>query len=119
METMSVEMGLSARAMANRVGTKGGDKITGQKLHKARESQAGKRLLRQGLLFNIPKIELGHPRWLSAEESACQAGDMDLISGLGRSAGKRNSNLFQDSCLENPIDTGTWKVIVHGLQSWA
>ena len=44
MEPISVEMGLSAQAMANRVGTKGGDRITGQKLHKAGESHAGKRL---------------------------------------------------------------------------
>ena len=44
MEPISVEMGLSAQATANRVGTKGGDRITGQKLHKAGESHAGKRL---------------------------------------------------------------------------
>ena len=116
---MSVEMGLSAQAMANRVGIKRGDRITGQKLHKARESML-KRDLRQGLLFNIPKIELGLPRWLSGKESARQAGDMGLIPGLGRSAGKRNSNPFQDSCLETPRDTGTWEARVHGIaKSWA
>ena len=30
----------------------------GQKLHKAKESHAGKRFKRQELLFNIPKVEL-------------------------------------------------------------
>ena len=29
----------------------------------------------------------GLPRWLSGKESTCQAGDMGLISGLGRSPG--------------------------------
>ena len=28
------------------------------------------------------------PRWLSGKESACQAEDMGLIPGLGRSSGK-------------------------------
>ena len=100
---MSVEMGLSAQAMANRVGIKRGDRITGQKLHKARESML-KRDLRQGLLFNIPKIELGLPRWLSGKESARQAGDMGLIPGLGRSAGEGNSYPLQYPGLENSMN---------------
>ena len=32
------------------------------------------------------------------------AGDVGLISGLGRSPGGGNSNPLQYSCLENPID---------------
>ena len=35
------------------------------------------------------------------EESACNAGDLGLIPGLGRSSGGRHGNLFQYSCLEN------------------
>ena len=41
------------------------------------------------------------------------AGDADLIPGLGRSPGKGNSNSHQYSCLENPIDGGIWWALVH------
>ena len=37
----------------------------------------------------------------SAKESPCNAGDMGLISGLGRSPGKENGNSLQYSCLGN------------------
>ena len=49
----------------------------------------------------------GLPRWLSGKESACQAGDMGLIPGLGRSPGERKSNPLQYSCLGNLMDRGT------------
>ena len=39
-------------------------------------------------------------RWLSGKESACQAEDVDLIPGSGRSPGGGNSNPLQYSCLE-------------------
>ena len=32
------------------------------------------------------------PKWLSAKESACNAEDMSLIPGLGRSPGEGNGN---------------------------
>ena len=35
------------------------------------------------------------------KESACNAGDLSLIPGLGRSPGDRNGNPLQYSCLEN------------------
>ena len=34
--------------------------------------------------------------------------DMGLITGLGRSPGVGNGNPLQYSCLENPMDRGTW-----------
>ena len=37
-----------------------------------------------------------------SKESACNAGDLDLIPGLGRSPGGGHGNPFQYSCLENP-----------------
>ena len=37
------------------------------------------------------------------------------IPGLGRSPGEGNGNLLQYSCLENPIDRGAWRAIVHGV----
>ena len=45
--------------------------------------------------------------------SACNAGDLGSIPGSGRSPGEGNGNPLQYSCLENPIDRGTWKAIVH------
>ena len=38
------------------------------------------------------------------EESACSAGDLGLISGLGRSPREGNVNPHQYSCLENSMD---------------
>ena len=40
------------------------------------------------------------------KESACNAGDLGLIPGLGRSPREGNSNPLQYSCLENPMEGG-------------
>ena len=48
-------------------------------------------------------------------ESAWSAGDPSLIPGLGRSPGGGNGNPLQYSCLENSMDSGAWKVTVHGV----
>ena len=42
------------------------------------------------------------------KESASNAGDLDLIPGLGKSSGEGNGNPLQDSCLENSMDGGEW-----------
>ena len=47
--------------------------------------------------------------------SARNAGDLGLISGLGRSPGEGNGNPFQYSCLENSMDGGPWWATVHGV----
>ena len=47
--------------------------------------------------------------------SACNAGDLGLIPGLGRSPGEGNGNPLQYSCLENPVDRGAWWATVHGV----
>ena len=39
--------------------------------------------------------------------------DAGLIPGLGRSPGEGYVNPLQYSCLENPMDRGTWQVTVH------
>ena len=49
------------------------------------------------------------------KESACNTGDPGLIPWLGRSPGEGNGNPLQYSGLENPMDRGTWKAIVHGV----
>ena len=57
----------------------------------------------------------GFSWWLSSKESACQAGDTGLITGLGRSPGEGHRNPLQYSCLGNPVDRGVWQGIVHGV----
>ena len=47
--------------------------------------------------------------------SACNAGDLGSIPGLGRSPGEGDGNPLQYSCLENPMDRGTWGATVHGV----
>ena len=39
--------------------------------------------------------------------------DMGLIPGSGRSPGGGNGNPLEYSCLENPMDRGTWQATVH------
>ena len=44
---------------------------------------------------------------------------MGSIPGLGRSPGEGNGSSLQYSCLEKPMDRGTWRAIVHGVtKSW-
>ena len=40
--------------------------------------------------------------------SVCNAGDPALIPGSGRSPGEGNGTPLQHSCLENPMNGGTW-----------
>ena len=40
------------------------------------------------------------------KESACNAGDLSSIPGLGRLPGGGHGNLIQDYCLENPMERG-------------
>ena len=54
-------------------------------------------------------------RGSDGKESACHAGDLGLIPGLGRSPGEENGYPLQYSCLENPLDRGACRVIVHGF----
>ena len=49
------------------------------------------------------------------KESACNAGDLGLIPGLGRFSGEGKGYLLQYSCLENPMDRGAWWATVHGV----
>ena len=55
------------------------------------------------------------PRGLAGKESACNAGDLSSISGLGRSSGEGNGNSLQYSGLGNPVDKGVWRATAHGI----
>ena len=48
-----------------------------------------------------------------SKESACNAGDLGLIPGLGRSPGEGNGYPLQYSCLGNSMDRGAWQATVH------
>ena len=52
------------------------------------------------------------------KECACSSGearDTGLIPGSGRSPGEGNGYPLQNSCLENSMDRGAWRVTVHGV----
>ena len=59
----------------------------------------------------------GFPGGSEVKASACSAGDLGLIPGLGRSPGEGNDNPLQYSCLENPMDGGAWWATVHGVST--
>ena len=46
------------------------------------------------------------------KESACNAGDLGSIPGMGRFPGEGNSYQLQYSGLENSLDRGDWQAIV-------
>ena len=61
----------------------------------------------------------GFPGGSDDKASACNAGDLGSIPGLGRSPGEENGNPLQYSCLENPMDRGAWWATAHGVaKSW-
>ena len=55
----------------------------------------------------------GFPGGSEVKASACNAGDLGSIPGLGRSPGEENGNPLQYSCLENPMDRGALWATVH------
>ena len=58
---------------------------------------------------------LGFPCGSAGKESTCNAGDLDSISGSGRSPGEGDGNPLWYSCLENPVDREAQQAIVHGV----
>ena len=61
----------------------------------------------------------GLPRWRlvvkNPPANAGGTGDPVSIPQLGRSPGGGNGNPLQYSCLENPMDRGTWRATVYGV----
>ena len=49
-------------------------------------------------------MKQGFPGGSDDKASACNAGDLGLFPGLGRSPEKGNGNPLQYSCLENTMD---------------
>ena len=62
---------------------------------------------------------MGLPWWFRGKETTCNAGDLGLIPGSGRSPGGGHGYPLQCSCLEIAMDRGAWWAAVHGvLKSW-
>ena len=57
----------------------------------------------------------GFPGGPNGKESACNAGDLGSIPGLGRSPGIGHDNPLQCFCLENSVDRGAWQATIHGI----
>ena len=65
------------------------------------------------------RLLLGFPGGSEVKASACNVGDQGSIPGSGRSPGEGNGNPLRYSCLENPMDGGAWRAIVHRVaKSW-
>ena len=58
---------------------------------------------------------MGFPDGSDDKESACNAGHLGLIPGLGRSPSEGNSYPLQCSGLENSMDSRAWQATVHGV----
>ena len=48
-------------------------------------------------------------------KSACGAGDLGSVPGLGGSPGGGRGNPLQYFCLEKPMGRGAWRAAVHGV----
>ena len=63
----------------------------------------------------IYQSSLCFPGDLDSKEFVCNAENLGLIPGLGRSPGEGNGNLLQYFWLENPMVRGAWQATVHGV----
>ena len=57
----------------------------------------------------------GFPGGSVVKNSPANAGDMGSITETGRSPGEGNDNALPYSCLESPMDRGSWQATVHGV----
>ena len=60
-------------------------------------------------------VLVGFPGGLDGKESDCNAGGPGSIPGLGRSPAGGHGNPLQYSFLENSMDGGAWRAMVHGV----
>ena len=67
------------------------------------------------LFLRMGSVSEGFPGGSEVKASACNAGDLGLIPGLGRSPGEGNGNPLLYFCLGNPTDRGAWWPTVHGV----
>ena len=63
---------------------------------------------------DLHSVIWGFPGGSESKESTCNAGELGLIPGSGRSPGEGKGKPLQCSCLENPMDRGAWWATVWG-----
>ena len=65
----------------------------------------------------VPRLDVGFHCSSDGKESACNAGDLGSIPGLGRSLGEGVGYPLQYSCLENSMDRGVRQgTVLQGLK---
>ena len=67
--------------------------------------------------FRSSLVTLAVKNLPATQEISCNAGDTDLIPESESFPGEGNDNPLQCSCLENSMDRGAWRAIVHGTAS--
>ena len=71
------------------------------------------------LVYASLTVRNGLPQWLNGKASLCGAGATGSAPGSGRSPGGGHGKPLQYSCPKNPMDSGAWWAIVHGVpKSW-
>ena len=60
-------------------------------------------------------MSVGLPYGSMVKNLPANVGDAGLTPGSGSSPREGNGNPLQYSCLENPIDIGSWWTKVHGV----
>ena len=65
--------------------------------------------------FYFKNFYFGFPGVSDSKKSSCSAGDPGSIPGSGTSPGEGNGNPLQYSCLENPMDRGSWQATDYGV----
>ena len=67
------------------------------------------------------KQKMGFPVGSDGKDSACNAGGLGSILGLGRYPGEGNGYPLQYSCLEDSLERGAWWATANGItksQTW-
>ena len=68
-------------------------------------------MMKRGYFFGV-----SFPGRLEGKASACDAGDPGSVPAVRKiPLEKEMVNPLQYSCLENPMDRGTWEATVHGI----
>jgi len=103
-ETFGLRVGFKKSESASSAGDRTSSRGAGSSFLPMTGSLLGKRKKRQGQRasqIKNPPVNAGDIR------------DRSLIPESGRSPGRRHGNPLQYSCLENPMDKGTWWALVY------
>ena len=69
---------------------------------------------RENIWYTVYDIQ-DFPTGASGKETVCNARDLSSVLKWGGSPGGGHGNPLQYSCLENPMDRGSWQATVHGV----